>query len=180
MCDLYIFKDECTNNKIETVSILKREANSKKWTKNWTKLEKLIKMGKNWQKLTILDKSDRTRKEMVCRSAMKRCSRLRAIMVSTLLRMTNQFAFRKTERPWQMMASLGLCRFMCHSSSLWKTEQKSVRPPPMEKKPGKNRESLLDFEGTKYTLCSATLIQLSVTCLFCSLELLRSVRKWGK
>ena len=48
------------------------------------------------------------------------------------------------------------------------------------KKPGKNRESLLDFEGTKYTLCSATLIQLSVTCLFCSLELLRSVRKWGK
>ena len=46
------------------------------------------------------------------------------------------------------------------------------------KKAGKNRESLL--EGTKYTLCSATLIQLSVTCLFCSLELLRSVRKWGK
>ena len=126
MCDLYIFKDECTNNKIETVSILKRESNSKKWTKNWTKLEKSAKIDN-------LDKSDRTRKEMVCRSAMKRCSRLRAIMVSTLLRMTNQFAFRKTERPWQMMASLGLCRFMCHSSSLWKTEQKSVRPPPMEK-----------------------------------------------
>ena len=56
MCDLYIFKDECTNNKIETVSILMREANSKKWTKNWTKLEKLAKMGKNGQKLTIWTK----------------------------------------------------------------------------------------------------------------------------
>ena len=30
MCDLYIFKDDCTNNKIETVSILKREVISKK------------------------------------------------------------------------------------------------------------------------------------------------------
>ena len=109
-------------------------------------------MGKNWLSLTILDKSDRTRKEMVCRSAMKRCSRLRAIMVSTLLRMTNQFAFRKTERPWQMMASL--CRFMCHSSSLWKTEQKSVRPPPMEKSREKSGKSTWLRRHKIYTVLS--------------------------
>ena len=97
-------------------------------------------------------------------------------MVSTLLRMTNQFAFRKTERPWQMMASL--CRFMCHSSSLWKTEQKSVRP--MEKAGKKFGKVYLTSKAAQHTLCCspATLIQLSVTCLFCSLELLRRRAAW--
>ena len=62
MCDLYIFKDECTNNKIETVSILKREANSKKWTKNWTKLEKLLKIGEKLAKIDNIEQKWQNKK----------------------------------------------------------------------------------------------------------------------
>ena len=59
MCDLYIFKDECTNNKIESVSILKREANSKKLDNvvkigiKWVKLDQIRKINQNGEKLTI-------------------------------------------------------------------------------------------------------------------------------
>ena len=59
MCDLYIFKDECTNNKIDTVSVLKREANSKRLDNvvkigiKWVKLDQIRKINQNGEKLTI-------------------------------------------------------------------------------------------------------------------------------
>ena len=60
-----------------------------------------------------------------------------------------------------------------------KTEQKSVRP--MEKAGKKfGKVYLTSKAAAEHTLCCspATLIQLSVTCLFCSLELLRRRAAW--
>ena len=133
-------------------------------------------------KIDNLDKSIRTRKK-VCRSAMKRCSRLKKKKSYYGLYSVKDDKSVCFSENGEAMTNDGLSLpLQIHVPFFFIVKNRTKKCPAAAhgKKPGKNRESLLDFEGTKYTLCSATLIQLSVTCLFCSLELLRSVRKWGK